>query len=196
MMGPVSFRERHAAVTIHPSGRPRISQGANTAIARAFSRSIQKSNTGFQAGRITLDDLYWTLGRITMSQRKTWKIVLFGFLAACAALSIFVGPPSPAGRYEIKLPPMPIYGGPVTNARQMHIYCQLSGGKITVISGGEIADFGSYQRVHDGWLMVFGREDMGTVITNKVEPGWYGLKVMHTGSARSQILPRCFHFWK
>ena len=144
------------------------------------------------AGRRSLNS---ASGQNTM-WRKRWIIVLLGFLAVGVALILFIGPASPAGRYEVKLPPIPMFGGPVTNAQQMHIYYQLSGGRVTVVSGRNVADFGRYHRTVDGWLMISGREDMGTVMTNKVEPGWYGLKVTFTGSGRSQVLPRCVHFWK
>jgi hypothetical protein len=124
-----------------------------------------------------------------MSQLKTWKIVMLAFFAASIVLILFFGPPSPAGRYEMKLPSPRMLG--MTNAKPLHIFCQLRGGKVTVVSGPEIADFGSYQRTPEGWLLVLGRE---ALITNKVEPSWSGLKVTFMGS--QQTLPRCVHFWK
>jgi len=138
----------------------------------------------------------WSLGGSTMSQRKTWKIGLLEVFAVGIVAVFFVGPPSPAGCYELKLPPMPMMGGPVATADQLHINYCLSGGKVTVVSGNETADFGSYQRSASGWLMILGREDGGTVITNKVEANWFRLKITLIGSAHSDVLPRCYHFWK
>jgi hypothetical protein len=130
-----------------------------------------------------------------MLPRKTWKIGLLGVLALGVAV-IFIGPFSPAGRYEMKLPPMPMMGGPAKTADQLHIYCRLSGGKVTVVSGKEAVNFGTYQRTANGWLMEFGRADGGTVITGKVEANWFGLKITSIGSAHTEVWPRCIHFWK
>ena len=130
-----------------------------------------------------------------MSARKQWSAVLWAFLLAAATVIWFVGPPSPAGRYEVTVPMV----GAVTGlTKKAHVYLKFAEGRVAMNSnfklrdGTNILDFGTYERSTSGWTSNLGPQDE-TVVAFKIESSWLGMKCSNSNATLQ--LRRCFHYW-